>query len=136
MDDDDDFFDTISVASVPSKKKFNNKAYLSLSRNTIYHSAVDLEGMELTSLDRNGETNSHNKVSSNKNRDVKTYAQWRNRVYRLILVWHYCMGSANFIISNGLNLISTLFLVVGFLRPDLLTKVSLFCFYLQSNSTR
>ncbi|KAJ8922611.1 hypothetical protein NQ315_007643 [Exocentrus adspersus] len=88
MDDDDDFFDTISVTSVPAKKKFNNKDYLSLSRNTIYHSFVDLDhnnGMELTALDRNannGEGNTHNKVSRNINRDVKTYVQWRNRRWR------------------------------------------------------
>ncbi|KAK4887282.1 hypothetical protein RN001_003553 [Aquatica leii] len=46
MDDEDEFFDTNSLASYVSsvsRKRANDNGYLSLSRNTIYHSAVDLE---------------------------------------------------------------------------------------------
>lgn len=53
MDDDDEFFDTSSLTSSylnTIKRKSNNKDYISLSRNTIYHSAVDLD-MELDTLD-------------------------------------------------------------------------------------
>jgi hypothetical protein len=78
MDDDDEFFDTVSVSSGVSRRRFDNRDYLSLSRNTVYHSAIDLENMELTRLDSAEEGNSHIKVS--RNRDVKTYKQWRDRV--------------------------------------------------------
>ncbi|XP_063915509.1 anoctamin-1-like isoform X2 [Zophobas morio] len=65
MDDDDEFFDTISVSSGVSRRRFDNRDYLSLSRNTVYHSAIDLDNMELTRLDCPEEGNSQNK-------------QWRN----------------------------------------------------------
>ncbi|XP_074041423.1 anoctamin-2 isoform X3 [Leptinotarsa decemlineata] len=77
MEDDDDFFDTLSVNSESEKRRFNNRDYFSLSRNTIYKSAMDLEDgndLELSYLDQN-------KVSC-KVRDVKTYEQWRNRRWR------------------------------------------------------
>lgn len=79
MDDDDEFFDTLSINSSASRRRFDNKDYLSLSRNTVYHSAIDLENMELTEIESDeGHSNTHNKVS--RNRNVKTYKQWRDRV--------------------------------------------------------
>ncbi|CAH0560973.1 unnamed protein product [Brassicogethes aeneus] len=82
MEDDDDFYDTISVNS--TTKRLNNNRYLSLSHNTIYHSVVDIDDdMELQPLDRNGPESSasrHDKVF--KNKDVKTYSQWRYRKWR------------------------------------------------------
>ncbi|CAH1104116.1 unnamed protein product [Psylliodes chrysocephalus] len=55
MEDDDDFYDTISVnSSVPGRKRF--KDYLSLSRNTIYRSIMDFDdgnNVEMASLDQN-----------------------------------------------------------------------------------
>ncbi|XP_044253910.1 anoctamin-1-like isoform X1 [Tribolium madens] len=89
MDDDDDFFDTISVGSGVSKRRFDNKDYLSLSRNTVYQSAVDLENMELTRLDHPEDGNSQNKVS--RNRDVKTYKQWRDRRWRYFTNGELCV---------------------------------------------
>lgn len=77
MDEDDDFFDTISVnSSVSRKKSYNGNDYIHLSRNTVYHSLVDFDSMELTPLD---DKSQHDKVS--RNRDVKTYKQWRDRVF-------------------------------------------------------
>ncbi|XP_072392472.1 anoctamin-2-like isoform X1 [Diabrotica undecimpunctata] len=72
MEDDDDFFDTVSVNSAHGKRK-----YLSLSRNTVYHSLMDLDGgndLEMASLDQN-------KVP-HKVRVVNTYEQWKNRRWR------------------------------------------------------
>lgn len=80
MDDDDDFFDTISFAS--NRKRFsNNKDYISLSRNTIYHSAYDIDGMELMPVENNsgGGGDQQNKVA--RNRQILTYTEWRNRVF-------------------------------------------------------
>ncbi|XP_049825597.1 anoctamin-5-like isoform X2 [Aethina tumida] len=57
MDDDDEFYDTISIASRRTGPG-GGRNYLSLSRNTVYHSAVDLDGMELAPLDRNGPSGS------------------------------------------------------------------------------
>ncbi|KAG5895568.1 hypothetical protein JTB14_002332 [Gonioctena quinquepunctata] len=54
-DDDDDFFDTLSVGSGAGaeKRRYNNKDYISLSRHTIYKSAMDLDNdMELAYLDQ------------------------------------------------------------------------------------
>lgn len=104
MDDDDEFFDTISVSSGVSRKRFDNKDYLSLSRNTVYHSTIELENMELTALSDSEEANSQNKVS--RNRDVKTYKQWRDRVLWFIsqilmhssLIW--CMNNTIYLIST------------------------------------
>ncbi|VEN48394.1 unnamed protein product [Callosobruchus maculatus] len=56
MDEENEYLDTISVTSNSSTLKRynnNNKEYLSLSRNTIYRSVIDLDdSMELTPLDR------------------------------------------------------------------------------------
>uniref|UniRef100_A0A6P7FJS9 Anoctamin n=1 Tax=Diabrotica virgifera virgifera TaxID=50390 RepID=A0A6P7FJS9_DIAVI len=73
MEDDDDFFDTVSVNSAHGKRR-----YLSLSRNTVYHSLMDLDGgggndLEMASLDQN-------KVGPK--RVVNTYEQWKNRRWR------------------------------------------------------
>lgn len=79
MEDEDEFFDTSSLRSYSSvgRKKFNDKGYLSLSRNTIYHSAVDLE-MEMDNLNAPSKSQ-QNKVS--KNNKTVTYSQWKYRVY-------------------------------------------------------
>lgn len=84
MDDEEDIFsDTISVNSFASNKPRTNshRDYMSLSRNTIYHSAEDLE---LTMADCNqiemDESPMHrinDKVAGAK---IVTYSQWRNRV--------------------------------------------------------
>ncbi|XP_030747192.1 anoctamin-1-like isoform X2 [Sitophilus oryzae] len=57
LTDEDDFFDTISVNSAPGKRLLNNNRYVGLSRNTLYHSAIDLDNgdggaaaMEMTEL--------------------------------------------------------------------------------------
>lgn len=78
MDDDDEFYDTLSLASQYSsaaKRRYSNKDYMSLSRNTIYHSAYDID-MEMINLDPSG--NRHTKVS--KNPKAVTYKEWRDRV--------------------------------------------------------
>ncbi|XP_022914526.2 anoctamin-1-like [Onthophagus taurus] len=48
MDEDDEFYDTISLNSQAPihRKRINNKEYISLSRNTIYHSAIELDNMD------------------------------------------------------------------------------------------
>lgn len=82
MEDDDDYFDTISVNSNPAnKRRPNSRNHLSVSRQTVYHSIPNLEEeMEMTRLD--GDANhSTKKVANSKSREVKTYEQWRNRVY-------------------------------------------------------
>lgn len=78
MDDDDEFYDTLSLNSqysLAAKRRSHNKDYMSLSRNTIYHSAYDLD-MELTNLNPSG--NRYLKVS--KNPKAVTYKEWRERV--------------------------------------------------------
>lgn len=84
MDDEDDYFDTISITSNQtnySTKKPTNKRNLTLSRHTVYHSIPNLEeGMEMTLLDGGDANHSPKKVASCKIREVKTYEQWRNRV--------------------------------------------------------
>ncbi|XP_050308203.1 anoctamin-1-like isoform X2 [Anthonomus grandis grandis] len=60
--DEDDFYDTLSLASSHSKRKLNNNDYLALSRNTLYHSIVDLEGskenmMEMSELQNHNDKN-------------------------------------------------------------------------------
>lgn len=85
MDDEEDIFsDTISVNSLSSVKPriASRRDYMSLSRNTIYHSAEDLE---LAMADFNsppdvGDGSSrriNDKVSGSK---IVTYTQWRDRV--------------------------------------------------------
>lgn len=54
MDDEDEFFDTSSLMSAYStlpgyRRRSNVRDYISLSRNTVYHSAVDLS-MEMNKL--------------------------------------------------------------------------------------
>lgn len=76
MDDDDEFYDTTSLTSsysVGIKRKSNNKDYISLSRNTVYHSAIDLD-MELDTLD--ARRSPLNKVD----KYPVTYSQWKDRV--------------------------------------------------------
>lgn len=77
--DEDDYFDTISVNSPRSKRRLNNNHYITLSRNTLYHSVPDLdaENMEMTDL----HSENHHKVTNNKH--IRTYTQWRNRVLSL-----------------------------------------------------
>ncbi|KAF5304573.1 hypothetical protein FQA39_LY09624 [Lamprigera yunnana] len=79
MEDEDEFFDTNSLASYISvgRKKNGDRGYLSLSRNTIYHSAMDLEMESLNSTEVKQEKH---KVS-NENEAV-TYSQWKNRAWR------------------------------------------------------
>lgn len=84
MDEDEDFFDTVSFASLSSRKRFsNNKDYISLSRNTIYHSAFDIDAMELMPVENSvgggGGGDAQNKVA--RNREILTYTEWRNRVF-------------------------------------------------------
>lgn len=80
MDEDDDFYDTASVNSHSlTSKRSNNKDYVSLSTNTLYHSAIDV-GMELDNLDSASTNVNHvNKVATNPK--TVTYTQWRDRVY-------------------------------------------------------
>ncbi|XP_076257406.1 anoctamin-1-like isoform X2 [Rhynchophorus ferrugineus] len=52
--DEDDFFDTISVNSAHNKRLLNNNHYVGLSRNTLYHSAVDLDGESMEMSDIRG----------------------------------------------------------------------------------
>lgn len=67
-----EFFDTVSLSQVPlQKRRSSNKDYISLSRNTIYHSAVDLDAIEMKDI-------SQEKVKVSKH--PKTYCQWRDRV--------------------------------------------------------
>lgn len=77
MEEDDEFYDTISLTShsqVPiQKRRSYNKDYISLSRNTIYHSAVDLEAMEMNDIIPKRKQFKVSKVP-------KTYSQWRDRV--------------------------------------------------------
>lgn len=84
MDDEDDYFDTISVNSnivTNARKRPNNKQFITLSRQTVYHSIPNLEeGMEMTLLDGGDANHSPKKVANCKDREVKTYEQWRNRV--------------------------------------------------------
>lgn len=85
MDDDDDYFDTISVNSHSTannnSKKRGNRNHLTLSSHTIYHSIPNLEeDMEMTLLDGGDANHTTKKVANCKNREVKTYEQWRNRV--------------------------------------------------------
>lgn len=81
MDEDDDFFDTLSLTSGASlsRKKFQNHNYFSVSSNSLYHSVADFD-MEMDNLESSGTTaaNHVNQVS----RDPKTitYSQWRDRV--------------------------------------------------------
>lgn len=78
MDDDDDFYDTISANSHSFvSKRSNNKDYVSLSTNTLYQSTIDF-GMELDNLDSTS-VNHVNKVATNPK--TVTYTQWRDRVY-------------------------------------------------------
>lgn len=93
-DDDDDFYDTLSVNSqLVGRRRVNSRDYISLSRNTVYHSALDLE-MELASLKQptsddeqppptttTTTTSVPNSKVSKKNRTpIITYTQWRERV--------------------------------------------------------
>ncbi|XP_057668249.1 anoctamin-2-like isoform X2 [Diorhabda carinulata] len=77
MEDDDDFFDTVSVNSTTGKRRFNSKEYLGLSRNTVYRSIMDFDDaneLEMGDLDQ--------KKVPNKSRVVNTYEQWKNRRWR------------------------------------------------------
>lgn len=80
MDDDDHFYDTVSVNSHSwVSKRSNNKDYVSLSTNTLYHSTMDV-GMELENLESNSTNVNHvNKVATDPK--TVTYTQWRDRVY-------------------------------------------------------
>lgn len=87
MDNEDDFFDTISINSNyknNNSRKGINRNHLTLSRNTIYHSVPSLEVMEMTPLETGDANNSVKKVASSKDREVKSYEQWRNRVHRTL----------------------------------------------------
>uniref|UniRef100_A0A1Y1MA25 Anoctamin n=2 Tax=Photinus pyralis TaxID=7054 RepID=A0A1Y1MA25_PHOPY len=79
MEDEDEFFDTNSLASYISvgKRRQKDNGYLSLSRNTIYHSAVDLE---MESLEPTVTKDDQYKVSNN-NKTV-TYSEWKDRTWR------------------------------------------------------
>lgn len=82
MDDDDEFHDTLSLNSqysLAAKRRSNNKDYMSLSRNTVYHSAYDLDNMEMTNLDPSSR-NLILKVSESENPKPVTYKEWRDRV--------------------------------------------------------
>ncbi|CAH1180912.1 unnamed protein product [Phyllotreta striolata] len=74
MEDDNEFYDTISVNSFLPERRFKN--YLSLSRNTVYRSIMDFDDGNNVELDNLEQT----KVPTN--RVVKTYDQWKNRRWR------------------------------------------------------
>lgn len=82
MDEDDEFFDTLSLTSGTSlgRKRFQNHNYFSVSSNTLYHSVADFD-MELDHLDSCGTANHVNQVSANQNKTI-TYSQWRDRVFK------------------------------------------------------
>lgn len=87
MDEDDEFFDTLSLTSAASlnRKKFNNP--FSVSSNTLYHSIVDFD-MEMDNLDSTEGTSNHvNQVSANANPKTITYSQWRDRV---LFLFNWC----------------------------------------------
>ena len=79
MDDDDEFYDTISVQSQfpGSKRRSRNLDYMSLSRNTVYHSACDLEALEMNDV---SEPRRPPPPPDRVPNDPKTYSQWRDRV--------------------------------------------------------
>lgn len=61
MEDDDEFYDTCSLNSqysFESKRRLNNRDYISLSRDTIYYSAWDLDHIEATNLESTSKRNS------------------------------------------------------------------------------
>lgn len=62
----DNYLDTISVSSVPSR--VNGRKYFSKSQNTLYYSLMDLDMMEMNGI---GD-------KANKNGEHTTYSQWRN----------------------------------------------------------
>lgn len=73
--DDDEFYDTYSLMSYSSlpKRRSYCKDYISVSRNTVYHSALGLD-MEMENI---GEPrNPHKKVA----KYPVSYSQWRDRV--------------------------------------------------------
>lgn len=75
MEEDDEFFDTNSLASFASShRRFHDCDYVSLSRNTVYHSAIDIEMERLDDTTKAG----GKKVSNSK---TVTYSQWKDRVY-------------------------------------------------------
>lgn len=78
MEDDDDFFDTISHNSQSLASKRKNRDYVSLS--TLYHSTIEIDvNMEMDLLD----------VGDNANKVSKTvtYAQWRDRVLFFLMIF-------------------------------------------------
>lgn len=80
MDEDDEFFDTLSLTSAYSlnRKKFNNPRSFSISSNTLYQSVADFD-MEMDNLDGTETQANHiNQVSAK----IITYSQWRDRVLR------------------------------------------------------
>lgn len=82
MDEDDDFFDTLSLTSAASlnRKRFGNRGDFSVSSNTLYHSVADFD-MEMDQLDSATATaaNHVNQVSATNPKTI-TYSQWRDRV--------------------------------------------------------
>ncbi|KAL1509670.1 hypothetical protein ABEB36_004376 [Hypothenemus hampei] len=76
--DEDDFFDIESINTPRLKRKLNNNDYLALSRNTLYHSLVDLDDSIMEMREFPG--NSNHQVSDNPH--IRTYTQWRDRSWR------------------------------------------------------
>lgn len=104
MDDDDDFYDTISVNSRLSKRS-NNKDYFSLSTNTLYQSTIDVMELEnLTNQDSSASVNNVNQVATNSK--AVTYSQWRDRVYFLKNCYDHSLTNLNCMLS--IYLMSTL----------------------------
>lgn len=100
--DEDDYFDTISVNSsrAGSKRRLNNNDYLALSRNTLYHSLIDLEGnsMEMSELQQGGDRKVSDQTQSD-NKNVRTYTQWRDRVSRVFFLFRLICACSFYLIS-------------------------------------
>lgn len=83
MDDEDDIFaDTLSYSSLTSSRpRASRGEYMSLSRNTIYHSAEDIE-LAMSDYNSSFEVDSPNKRKNDKvtGQKIVTYSQWKDRV--------------------------------------------------------
>lgn len=86
MEEDDEFFDTLSLtsgASLARKKFHNHNNYFSVSSNSLYHSVADFD-MEMDNLDGAGNNSMGNHVNQvSTNPKTITYLQWRDRVFYL-----------------------------------------------------
>lgn len=88
MDDEDDIFaDTLSHSSItsnnrPHRPRISSGDYMSLSRNTIYHSADDIQ-LAMADFNTSIEMDSPIKKKNDKvgpGQEIVTYTQWKDRV--------------------------------------------------------